>query len=246
MADPKHEFAVYFKIPKNITDSNLIKISDEAIYHRVVRVLRVQRGDKVVLFDEIENVLCEVIEIDKKHIIVKVVSVKPNKVLEPEIVLLISMLKKEAFQEAVYSCVEIGANVIQPVITQKVHQKNFDEKELVRLNKIVVSAAEQSKNFNYPALKASINIENIKDILLKDDIKVYFDPEGQNILDFINTIPKTQVTRFVLMVGPEGDLTIKEKELLKSLGFAFCKLTPTILRAQTAAPISLSIFRSIF
>ena len=45
-------------------------------------------------------------------------------------------------------------------------------------------------------------------------------------------------------VGPEGDLTLEEKAYLKQLGFVFCALTPTVLRAQQAVALGLGVLRS--
>jgi len=47
------------------------------------------------------------------------------------------------------------------------------------------------------------------------------------------------------MIGPEGDLTAQEKELLKERGVQFLRLTPTILRAQQAVVVAMGIFRSL-
>ena len=54
-----------------------------------------------------------------------------------------------------------------------------------------------------------------------------------------------QPKQISLMVGPEGDLTMDEKELLKERDVQFLCLTPTVLRAQQAVAVSLGIFRSL-
>lgn len=48
----------------------------------------------------------------------------------------------------------------------------------------------------------------------------------------------------IACAGPEGDLTYEEKMQLTEDGFAFCALTPTVLRAQQAIAIGLGAIRS--
>ena len=43
------------------------------------------------------------------------------------------------------------------------------------------------------------------------------------------------------MIGPEGDLTMQEKDLLKERDVQFLRLTPTVLRAQQAVAVSMGI-----
>ena len=48
----------------------------------------------------------------------------------------------------------------------------------------------------------------------------------------------------MLLIGPEGDLALQEKELVAGK-MQFCALTPTILRASQAAALSIGIVRSV-
>jgi len=47
----------------------------------------------------------------------------------------------------------------------------------------------------------------------------------------------------MLVVGPEGDLTVDEKKLLSSAHYTACSLTPTVLRSEEAATLAAGIIR---
>lgn len=240
-----HEFAVF--IP-NILDNkfHVITISDDSIYHRVIRVLRLNINDQIIFFDQQNHATCKIIEITKKNFSIEISKIIKNKSIEPRITVLISILKTDAMEEAIYSCCELGANFIQPIITQKSYKKEIQDKEFKRLQNIIISAAEQSKNFCFPELSNPKSLQNLLfELQNNKDPKIFFDSEGNNINFVIDKINQNNSKNIFLIIGPEGDLTDNEKELVKKFNFEFCSLTPTILRAQTAVTCALSVFRSL-
>ena len=246
----KHEFAIFFQSIDDFQVDELIKIDQEQIYHRIIRVLRLQINDHIILFNKDINAIAKILSIEKKYLTLCILNKNNNIKNKPKITMLISVLKREAFQEAIYSCVETGINVIQPILTHKVHLTKFDQKEFDRFQGVVISAAEQSKNFDFSDFNKPISFQDLIAQLDKREnvIKIYFDVQGQNILDVINLILEKSLDKSLeeifLMVGPEGDLTQEEKNILKGAQFKFCSLTTTILRAQSAVALASGIFRS--
>lgn len=243
----KHEFAIYFaQLPDKLNLLQELILSDKDLYHRIIYILRMETSDQLMFFNNKQNVTVKIIEITKRDIKFKVLHKDLNKNLKPKITILVSILKREAFEEAIYFCVELGANVIQPIITQKVHFKKWEDKERERLKRIIVSAAEQSKNFNFPELKDPVNLPDYLDQISKttnDVQKIFFDAHGQNLSEIANNLK--QAPGLILLIGPEGDLTPQEKEIIKKADFQFIKLTPTILRAQTAVSLALGVIRTL-
>lgn len=157
-------------------------------------------------------------------------------------------LKKEAYEEALYSLTEIGIQEIQPVITQKSRNISsaIDGKEVIRYEKIIIAAAEQSKNFVLPRLLPTFTFDQLIFKLASIQAnKIFFDVTGQSIGDLIPKLCTEHKTLpIVAMCGPEGDLTAAEKQLLHQAGFTFCSLTPTVLRSQQAVAIGAGILRA--
>lgn len=248
MNEEKHQFSLYWPqlSKKTYTIGSQITITDLNLYHRICRVVRLQKNDQVVLFDRHYHLSLILINSDKINILVFEVSgFETNTILKPPITFLLPLLKRDAFEHAIYSLVELGANEIQLVATQKIQRKWGGQKELDRLEKIIIAAAEQSKNYVFPSVYNPTQLKQIVSTLPESTINIFFDPQGIPAFELIQTIHKKLPKHIVLLVGPEGDLALQEKELLVQSEFSFCTLTPTILRAQQAATVSLGLIRSL-
>ncbi len=127
---------------------------------------------------------------------------------------MLPLLKREAFESALYTLCEMGATSIQPLITQKSRTNWDSEKDFARVLTTMRAAA---------------------------GTKIFFDPAGMPLKQMLS-LPMTGP--LYGCVGPEGGLTPEEKEHLKALGFVFCRLTPTVLRARQAVAVGLGILRS--
>lgn len=245
----KHEFALYFAELSHLTASRNfpfeLQITDSAILHRIVNVLRLELHDSILLFDQSKHASCLIQSISKKSITLIINTITKNKVLEPAVTFLLPLLKRDALEAAIYSLVEIGVNTIQLITTEKTQQKWHGTNEFERLFKIMIAAAEQCKNFSYPQLFASIPlIEAIEKYSANHYQKIYADPNGLPVRECIRVIDYTK--QVVLMTGPEGDLMDDEKKLLVDNQFTFCKLTPTMLRSMQAVALLAGIIRSSY
>jgi len=251
MANNNHEFAFYLanlsSISKSLTTGCELCIEDKKIFHRINKVLRLKLGETYILFDRSINIKLSLKSFDKKkYIIGTIVTKNKNIALSPKITFLLPLLKREQFESAIYSLVELGAQVIQPIRTKKTSIKWDKKKSHLRYHNIIISAAEQSKNFLFPDFLEPEPFESyINNNTLENFQKIYFDPYGENLSDIIEKIKSGDHKNIMLMSGPEGDLTEKEKIALKKKGFIFCKLTPTVLRSFQSITIGLGAFRSL-
>lgn len=258
MKDKAHEFALYLPDLNSIEINNLtslISFKNKELAHRLIAILRFECGQELIIFNKEFNINSRIIELNKNgNIKIEILSKTKNKILSPELTWVLPLLKKDALEESVYSLTEIGVNCIQLVLTEK-SQKNFDEKLLARLHSIAISAAEQSKNFNLSQILKPVKLDNLNKILdleknKNNSLNIYFDPIGLKISDLIieqnNKEDNKKLNSIVAMCGPEGDLTIQEKEFIKNLGFKFYSLTPTVLRSRQAVVVGSGILRSFF
>jgi RNA methyltransferase, RsmE family len=261
----KHEFAFFLEnlsgiikpIAQDYNQKNIaIKITDKDLMHRLLNIVRLEIGESFIIFDQKNHAICTLTGIEKKKsLTIKIIETHANKNLEPKINLLVPILKRENFESVVYSAVELGANEIITLITEK-SQKSFNQDRSV---KILIAAAEQSKNFAFANLNAPLELTKYLSLNQENQINIFFDAEGENLDEVVKNI-KTKLQKNInsstnfssknfasinLMVGPEGDLTESEKILLKQSGFIFCKLTPTILRSLQAVNVGLGIFRAL-
>lgn len=249
MTQEKHEFAVYIPQLSTSVDQLIVGdeyiISDENIYHRIVHVLRLEVNDVSVFFDQFYSVRCKMIMFKgKKQIISIIMDKKINIQLMPKITVLVPVLKRDDFEQALYALAAVGVTTIQCIETKKISTNRWQAKDLERLQRIIIAAAEQSKNFNFPELRPPVSLDSVLcDIKGK---KIFFDCDGESLREVVNTLSHDVAQEFILLVGPEGDLTSEEKDKVRQAGFIFCALTPTVLRSVHALFLGAGTMRSLF
>lgn len=244
-----HEFSIHISNVEDllgqIVVGHSVVIRDTSIIHRIANVLRLTPQETVILFDHKQYVRVQIERISKKEIAVVIEEINQNIALSPEVIFLLPLLKRDALENAIYSLVELGATTIQLVQTQKVQRAWGGKKELDRLHKIMIAAAEQSKQYRMAILSEPKSLAECIASFDESMHKLFFDPEGADLFETVSSLRNEKAKHIALLVGPEGDLTDQEKELVKNNGFIFCRLTPTILRAQQAVAVSLGVIRSL-
>lgn len=251
MNNKGHEFS--FFVPTLTTtqgQQEAITISDSALVHRLSHVVRLEPGETVVLFDDIHNASYELLRYAKGSAVLNIKGVlQKNIPVLPKLTVILPLLKRDALDEVVYACRELGASSVVFVATEKTSRQNLSPSEWERLERVSIAAAEQSKNFYpcsfnekrmIPTLAAFLGAQEGTPTFMSAQ-KWYADPSG---ISWQEGSKEKKSSEFFICVGPEGDLVDREKELLREGGFIFCTLGSTILRAQQAAVVLLGLVRA--
>lgn len=244
----KHTFAIYkenlSELIVSLHEKDRLYFKDTTLSNRLVKILRIQPQEKFILFDEtihVELVAHENMFINKREIDSTIQKKSPNTPLAPHITLLLPILKKEALEQAAYVAAQMGVTQVIPVVTKKSEQK-LSEKEIERLQKIMIAACEQSKNFTPPTLH---KIQSLTQSIHQDGYKICFDEDGSPLATLITNLKNVSDTPLLVTLGPEGGFVEDEKKALQTAGFNFYKLTPTILRSREAVTVGLGIIRAV-
>ncbi|MFA6066583.1 MAG: RsmE family RNA methyltransferase [Candidatus Babeliaceae bacterium] len=241
----KHEFALYYALAhtlKSADCNNNYTILDKDLLHRITSIIRVRPGDRLVLFDNTIQLTCTLHTVSHKRCEIILLEKQETQRLKPEVHWLLPLLEKNYFEDALYSLTAMGATSIQPVITKKIHKNWFGQKDNERLQRIMIAACEQAKQFVLPEFKPIVLFENL--MQQQHAELVFFDPQGKPCFDILTTLIKNKPTSITCLVGPEGDLTEEEKQLVFSKTHLICALTPTVLRASDAVAVAMGIIRS--
>lgn len=226
----KHEFAIFYSdLPSSVLGST-IQLVESSMVHRIVQVLRLKEGEHFILFTRYHWARVILQSITKKSCIVSVIAYHVNDMPQINCTVLLPVLKRESLESALYQCAAVGVTTIQLIYTQKTRSLH-GAKELERLQKIIIAAAEQSKNFSFPELVSPKAFLDVISIYQNHPLKLYADPQGVPLMT-VGIYQKKDP--LIFMVGPEGDLTEEEKSQLKASRFVFCKLTRTVLTAEQA------------
>ena len=221
-------------------DLDLILEKEDA--HYLKNVMRLREGDNVFLFNSKDGEFKgEIISSDKKNTKVKLISKIENINKPGKISLIFSLIKSSKLDYLIQKCTEIGVKSFIPVISEKSVAKNFNIK---RTEKIIKESCEQSKQLFLPAIHAVEKLEKKLKSLNKNSIVFFADINSSN--KKIEEVLKNNKNReFYLLVGPEGDFSLKERDLLKSMNNCIpISLGQNILRSETAAVAGLAILNS--
>jgi 16S rRNA (uracil1498-N3)-methyltransferase len=154
---------------------------------------------------------------------------------------LFAPLKVGRLDYLVQKAVEMGAGLLQPVMTQHVQGKigNVD-----RLRANATEAAEQCGILAIPEVAEPVKLMDLLDRWPADRRIIYCDEGdgGQNPLPLLQGIEER---RLALLVGPEGGFSEEERQSLRSLDFVTAiPLGPRILRADTAAVAAMAVIQA--
>ena len=243
----KHEFALYIPELGSVLKSgltNAFTLHNAEVATRIGSVLRLQPGESCILFDRTLHARCTLVAVQKKGVEFKLLEKNKNSVVQPKISCLLPLLKRDDLEAALYASVELGATDVQLVITEKVQRAWGGTKEFERLRRIMIAAAEQSKNFALPELYEPQPLPKVVAALAADSTKLFFDLGGQPAFTVMHNLVQQKPAALAMLVGPEGDLTVQEKALLAEHQFVVSELTPTVLRAVSAYTLGLGMLRS--
>jgi 16S rRNA (uracil1498-N3)-methyltransferase len=221
-------------------------------HHHLSRVLRLGPGERVWLVDELGNPYrAEVEEVGRRQTHVLILEKKEASTGRLRLVLAQALIKSKNMDLVVQKATELGVEVIIPVEAARsvVRLKEDKTGKLGRWRKIAREAAKQSRRSDVPFIQPP---ESLSCFLKSRDEPRRFilcEDGGVNLRDVLAPRPAQpghpEVATVAVLVGPEGGWTKNEEEQAVNAGFEAVSLGSRILRAETAALVSLAAF-SIF
>ena len=210
--------------------------------HYLNNVMRLREGDNVFLFNSKDGEFKgEIVSFDKKKIKVRLNSKIENTNKPGKISLIFSLIKSSKLDYLIQKCTEIGVKSFVPVISQKSVAKNLNIK---RTEKIIEESCEQSNQLILPVIHEVEKLEKKLKSFDKNSIIFFADiNSSNNKIEAVHENNKNH--EFYLLVGPEGDFSLKERDLLNSMSNCIpISLGQNILRSETAAVVGLTLLNS--
>ena len=210
--------------------------------HYLNNVMRLREGDNVFLFNSKDGEFKgEIVSFDKKKIKVRLNSKIENTNKPGKISLIFSLIKSSKLDYLIQKCTEIGVKSFVPVISQKSVAKNLNIK---RTEKIIKESCEQSNQLILPVIHEVEKLEKKLKSFDKNSIIFFADiNSSNNKIEAVHENNKNH--EFYLLVGPEGDFSLEERDLLNSMSNCIpISLGQNILRSETAAVVGLTLLNS--
>ena len=220
----------------------LILIQDSSKH--LVNVLRKKEGSLIELFDgKGSSCTAEIISSQKKRVKVKLVEelvFQDRKGIK--ISLGQSLIKTEPFSFSIQKATELGVASISPLYTERTVIKlksNSTKSRKARWQSIATHACQQCGENWLPEIN---EIQRLKDWAqaVKAEHKIVLYPNAETKLSSL-----TFDDSVAIAVGPEGDFTDSEINLLTEKDFLPVKLGERVLRADTAVISVVSAIRAM-
>lgn len=228
-----------FFVSESEFEGDLVRLSAEQA-HQVCHVLRLKAGDAIVVLDGAGNEYDVTLTTARGRQVSGRIVQKRDATGEPavEIALFQSLLTREKFEWVLQKGTEVGVSRFVPIQTERtlLRARHIDPKKMVRWQRIVVEAAEQSHRSRVPQIEEAIAWTQAISQLGSFDPALIASTSG-------DTVPLKQALRYdgktpssiALLIGPEGGFSDAETAQARDSGAVAVTLGPRILRTETAA-----------
>ncbi len=208
----------------------------------LLNVLRFRPGDKVLVFNGRDGEwLAEIVASGRKDALLKIGEQTRPQPQPCALVYMFAPLKITRLDYMVQKAVEMGAGVLQPVITEFTQFSRLNP-ERIRSN--IIEASEQCGILSIPEYSQPAKLDVILQNWPKETRLIFCDEgeESQNPLQFLKELRPGPLA---VLIGPEGGFSETERELLRSKSYVTAiPLGPRVLRADTAAVAALAIIQA--
>jgi 16S rRNA (uracil1498-N3)-methyltransferase len=241
---------VYVDAP--LASGAVVQLPEEAAGH-LVRVLRLQAGDAVCVFNGQGGEFDASIESVRKHDATVLIGAHhPIERESPlQVTLLQGLARGEKMDLILQKAAELGVTAVVPLTTARSNVR-LDEKTTQRKHEhwqgVLTSACEQSGRNRIPALAAA---SSLAQAITADhsQLKLLLEPDANSAslktLHAAAFHTAMQNPTVSLLIGPEGGLDPSEVQLAKQAGFVSCQLGPRVLRTETAALAALAALQAL-
>jgi len=222
---------------------------EDAEAHHAARVLRVQPGDDVLIFDGRGNEgFGKIHEVSKRQVAVDIASVRfAPRDHDGLLTLAIAMPKGDRQRSVIEKLVELGVDCLVPIASER-SVARLDSDAMGRLERYGMEACKQCQRNRLMRIEPCRSLgEWLKSSGGPEATLrwlVHPGAEGDSMASFVeqNDAPKSghnpQGTRGLLFaIGPEGGFSAGEVEEAREAGFRILNLGERILRVETAVSV---------
>ena len=218
--------------------------------HHCRNVLRLEPGDKVVLFDgRGRELTAEIASSDSSQIQLRKLHEAQTPPLRCQITLAQAIPKGKNMDLIVQKAVEIGAAEIAPILSDRTVVRLDEESAASKQSKwqtVAIEAAKQCGQNWLPRVQVPQTMAQFFQQPRRFDLQLIGSLQSdavhlKKILAEYSAEHGDRPTSVLMLVGPEGDFTPAELSLARSHGCRPITLGPIVLRVETASIYCLSV-----
>jgi 16S rRNA (uracil1498-N3)-methyltransferase len=220
---------------------------DESETHHAVDVLRMNPGDKAVVFNgRGSEATVEITAVTRKSVTLRKLLHAKSAPIGCEITLAQAIPKGKNMDLIVQKAVELGAAAISPLISERtVVQVEEDDaaRKQQKWQAVAIEAAKQCGQNWLPKVALPRSPKEFFSQPVRHDLMLIasLQPDAMYLKKLLAENADKKPKSVLVLVGPEGDFTPAEIGLARSHGCRTITLGPIVLRTETAAISCLSV-----
>ncbi|WP_115461889.1 16S rRNA (uracil(1498)-N(3))-methyltransferase [Winogradskyella aurantiaca] len=216
---------------ENISSHDTLISFDKEESRHIVRVLRKNIGDTLIITNGKGSVFrSEIISVDQRSVQVKILEERTQPQPSYQLHMAVAPTKNiDRFEWFLEKATEIGISQITPIICERSERKVV---KLERLRRIILNAAKQSLKYHLPRLNEPVMINDLM-TEAKETSKYIAHCEETSRQSLFKSVSAGE--NAIVLIGPEGDFSVKEITMALEQGFIPVTLGESRLRTETAA-----------
>ncbi|KAH0784688.1 hypothetical protein KY290_004286 [Solanum tuberosum] len=217
----------------------IVRVKGDEFWH-MTRVLRLTIHDRVELFDGKGGLVEGCIQnIDQNGL--DIVALENPKSVSPHstqwhVFAAFGTLKGGRADWLVEKCTELGACCVTPLLTDR--SLSISENRVDRLQRVSFAAAKQCQRLHEMVLNPPIKIGGLLPLVKNSKLSFIATAEAKPLFSALSSIKKESAG--LMIIGPEGDFTERELNVILEAGATSVGLGPHRLRVETATVALLS------
>jgi len=227
----------YFGVSRN---KETINLNNNDLNH-IKNVMRMHENDKIIVVYDDKSYICS---LNKDLLSADILEVFKENKKASNIKIYVPLLNEEKMSFILQHGTELGVTEFVVVMYShckyKLNKKDFDKK-LIRWNKILKEASEQSYRIDKPLLEKIIDVKEIEP---SENVNIMCTLDKSNVKLISSVLTHDNCNDTISLVfGPEGGLSKEEEKYLTDKGFLRTSLGRDVLRTETVPLMIASIIK---
>lgn len=219
---------------------NIVYLNNDDLNH-IKNVMRMKVNDKIIVVCDNISYICT---LNNDLLSANIVEVFKNNEELKTFVVYVPILPEEKLSFIFKHGTELGVTKFVMVEYShckfKLPKKDY-EKKLIRWNKIIKEASEQSYRVEKPILEEIIDVKNIN---ANENVNIMCSLDKNDVKNICQVLTKDNCNDTISLVfGPEGGLAANEEDELVKKGFIKTSLGSDVLRTETVPLMIASVLK---
>lgn len=219
---------------------NTLFLKDSDLNH-IQRVMRMKENDEIIVVHDESSYICS---LNKDLLSCEIIETFKDSEKYPTFLVYVPLLQEEKMSYIFKHGTELGITDFIVVEYErckyKLPKKDY-EKKLLRWNKIIKEASEQSYRIHKPNLEKIISVKDIGSIA---NVNIMCSLDKNDVKKICKVLTTSNCNDTISLVfGPEGGLSKNEEDMISSKGFIKTSLGESVLRTETVPLMIASILK---